>query len=53
MKSESARLKKVYDKEIVPLMMKKFSYTNINMVPKLAKITVNCQQRNDTKWKGC
>ena len=35
------RLKEVYDKEIVPQLMKDFNYKNIMEVPKLEKIVVN------------
>jgi len=35
------RLKDLYKKDIVPAMMKKFSYNNIMQVPKLEKITIN------------
>ncbi len=34
-------LKKVYKEEIVPAMMKQFSYKTIMQVPKLVKITIN------------
>ncbi len=36
-----ARLKEMYDKEIVPGLMKKFGYANKMQVPKLQKIVVN------------
>ncbi len=36
-----ARLKELYRKEIVPLLMKEFKYKNPMQVPKLEKITVN------------
>ncbi len=35
------RLKDLYKKDIVPAMMKKFSYKNIMEVPKLEKVTIN------------
>ncbi len=35
------RLKKLYVEEVVPALMTKFNYTNINQVPKLVKITLN------------
>ena len=35
------RLRETYESEIVPAMMKKFEYTNIMQVPKIAKIVVN------------
>ena len=34
-------LKKVYREEIVPALMKQFSYTTVMQVPKLVKITIN------------
>jgi large subunit ribosomal protein L5 len=39
--SEPSRLKVRYVKEIVPALMKHFSYTNIMAVPKLEKIVIN------------
>lgn len=36
-----ARLKEVYNKEIVPLLAKEFSYKNVMQVPRLEKIVVN------------
>ena len=38
---EPGRLKVRYAKEVVPVLMKHFKYTNINAVPKLEKIVVN------------
>jgi large subunit ribosomal protein L5 len=38
---EPARLRVRYSKEIVPALMKHFSYTNVMAVPKLEKIVVN------------
>ena len=38
---EMARLKEFYNKEIVPRMMKQFSYSSVMEVPKLTKVTVN------------
>ena len=35
------RLRETYESVIVPAMMKKFEYTNIMQVPKIAKIVVN------------
>lgn len=35
------RLKQKYQEEILPALMKEFSYTNIMQVPKLQKISVN------------
>jgi large subunit ribosomal protein L5 len=36
-----ARLRELYNKEIVPQLMKDFNYSNIMQVPKLEKIVVN------------
>ncbi len=36
-----ARLKESFKKEIIPAMMEKFKYENVNMVPKLEKIVIN------------
>ena len=38
----SSRLKQKYQKEIIQSMMKKFNYKNLNQVPKLEKVVVNC-----------
>lgn len=38
---EMARLKALYNDEIVPVLMKKFGYKSIMQVPKLQKITLN------------
>ena len=35
------RIKALYKETIVPAMMKKFNYKNVNQVPKLVKITIN------------
>jgi large subunit ribosomal protein L5 len=35
------RLKEIYDKDVVPAMMQKFSYKNAMSVPKFAKIVIN------------
>ena len=35
------RIKAMYDSTIVPALIKKFSYKNVNQVPKLVKITIN------------
>ncbi|MDP6461351.1 MAG: 50S ribosomal protein L5, partial [Gemmatimonadota bacterium] len=35
------RMKEEYAQDVVPALMKKFSYGNIMMVPRLEKITVN------------
>jgi large subunit ribosomal protein L5 len=40
-----SRLKDQYQKEIKPAMITKFGYKNVNMVPKLEKIVVNCVTR--------
>ncbi|MBN1624832.1 MAG: 50S ribosomal protein L5 [Clostridia bacterium] len=36
-----ARLKDAYKEKVIPAMMDKFSYSNINQVPRLEKIVVN------------
>ena len=36
-----ARLRELYEKEIVPALMEKFNYKNIMEAPKLEKIVVN------------
>jgi large subunit ribosomal protein L5 len=36
-----ARLKDYYSQEVAPAMMKKFSYTNVMQIPKVAKIVIN------------
>ena len=35
------RVKEAYDKTVVPALIKKFNYKNVNQVPKLVKITIN------------
>ena len=35
------RIKAMYKETVVPAMMKKFNYKNVNQVPKLVKITIN------------
>ena len=35
------RIKENYVKNVVPALIKKFSYKNVNQVPKLVKITIN------------
>lgn len=35
------RLKEIYKKEIVPILMKEFGYKNIMQVPKLEKVVIN------------
>ena len=34
-------LRKQYEEEVVPALMKKFNYTSIMQVPKLEKIVIN------------
>jgi large subunit ribosomal protein L5 len=36
-----ARLKEFYNQEVAPAMMKKFGYTNVMQIPKVAKIVIN------------
>ncbi len=38
---EANRIKALYDQTVVPAMIKKFNYANVNQVPKLVKITIN------------
>ena len=35
------RIKALYNESVVPAMIKKFNYGNVNQVPKLVKITIN------------
>ena len=35
------RKRKMYEEEVVPYLMKKFNYKNVNECPKLVKITLN------------
>jgi large subunit ribosomal protein L5 len=35
------RVKELYDKTVVPALVKAFNYKNVNQVPKLVKITIN------------
>ena len=35
------RIKELYIKTVVPALVKKFNYENVNQVPKLVKITIN------------
>lgn len=35
------RIKELYAKQVVPALIKKFNYKNVNQVPKLVKITIN------------
>ncbi len=39
--TELNRVKARYINEVVPYLVKKFNYTNVNQVPKLVKITIN------------
>jgi large subunit ribosomal protein L5 len=39
--AEANRIKVLYDQTVVPEMVKKFNYKNVNQVPKLVKITIN------------
>ncbi|MHB9156233.1 MAG: 50S ribosomal protein L5 [Endomicrobiales bacterium] len=41
MKQYTPRLKEVYQKTIVPELMKKFGYKNVNQIPRLEKIVIN------------
>lgn len=36
-----SRVKENYEKEVVPYLIKKFNYKNVNEVPKLVKIVIN------------
>ena len=36
-----SRKRKLYEEEVVPYLMKRFGYKNVNQCPKLVKITVN------------
>ena len=35
------RIKELYDNTVIPALVKKFNYKNVNQVPKLVKITIN------------
>jgi large subunit ribosomal protein L5 len=39
--AEANRVKALYDQTVIPAMVKKFNYANVNQVPKLVKITIN------------
>ena len=39
--AEANRVKALYDQTVIPAMIKKFNYKNVNQVPKLVKITIN------------
>ena len=36
-----SRVKEAYEKEVVPYLIKKFNYKNVNEVPKIVKIVIN------------
>ncbi len=40
-KAEPSRVKVMYDKEVVPYLMKKFGYKSVMQVPRLVKIVIN------------
>ena len=46
-----SRLKELYNKEIVPLIMKEFSYKNIHQVPKIEKVVINIGVKDAVKDK--
>ena len=39
--AEANRVRALYDQTVIPAMIKKFNYKNVNQVPKLVKITIN------------
>ena len=39
--AQANRIKALYDQTVIPAMVKKFNYKNVNQVPKLVKITIN------------
>ena len=39
--SEVNRIKALYNETVIPALVKKFNYENVNQVPKLVKITIN------------
>lgn len=39
--SEINRIKALYNETVIPALVKKFNYKNVNQVPKLVKITIN------------
>jgi large subunit ribosomal protein L5 len=41
-----SRLREKYSKEVVPALQEKFGYKNVNQIPKLEKIIVNCVTRD-------
>ncbi len=38
----TTRLKKIYEKEVVPKLMEQFKYKNKHEVPKIKKVSLNC-----------
>jgi len=36
-----ARLKETFKNDVIPAMMERFNYTNVNQVPRLDKVIVN------------
>ena len=39
--AQANRIKALYTETVIPAMVKKFNYENVNQVPKLVKITIN------------
>ena len=39
--AQANRIKALYTETVIPAMVKKFNYKNVNQVPKLVKITIN------------
>ena len=39
--AEKNRVRVLYEQTVIPALMKKFNYKNVNQVPKLVKITIN------------
>jgi large subunit ribosomal protein L5 len=35
-------MKDIYQKEVIPALVKKFGYSNVHMIPKIEKVVVNC-----------
>jgi len=46
-----SRLKELYNKEIIPAMMKEFSYKHVHSVPRLEKIVLNMGVKDAVKDK--
>ncbi|MCY4524594.1 MAG: 50S ribosomal protein L5 [Halobacteriovoraceae bacterium] len=44
--SNISRLRNIYEKNVIPLLMEKFKYKNKHMVPKIKKVVVNCCSRD-------